>query len=88
MLIDYSNGKKIIRATSKAYNLLYKYKGFKKINLIKDIDIAHEVALKENKTRSLEELKVDELKDLAKEKEIEGYSKMKKDELIEVLVGE
>lgn len=36
--------------------------------------------------KSLEDLKVEELKELAKEKGIEGYSKLKKDELIDLLV--
>lgn len=36
---------------------------------------------------NLNQLTVEELKELAKEKDIEGVSKMKKDELIEVLEG-
>jgi hypothetical protein len=38
--------------------------------------------------RPLEELKVEELKNLAKEKGIKGYSNMKREELIEVLKEE
>ncbi|PFY36883.1 Rho termination factor N-terminal domain-containing protein [Bacillus toyonensis] len=36
----------------------------------------------------LEELTVPELKDIAKEKGISGYSKMNRDDLLEVLGGE
>ncbi len=36
---------------------------------------------------NLEELTVDDLRAIAKEKEIESYSKMKKDELIQALKG-
>ena len=61
----YTNGKRTIHATERAYNLLYKRQGFK-----------------EAKEVSLDDLKVVQLRELAKENNIEGYSNMKKDELI------
>ncbi|WMM24053.1 Rho termination factor N-terminal domain-containing protein [Tissierella sp. MB52-C2] len=39
---------------------------------------------KEEKT--IEEMTVDELKELAKEKGLEGYSKLKRDELVDLLI--
>lgn len=57
-------------------------------NLIEDIDIAFDIAIQEEKRRNLSSKKVEELKEMAKEKEIEGYSKMKKEELVKVLAGE
>lgn len=39
----------------------------------------------EDENKSLDDMKVPELKELAKEKKIEGYSDMKKDELLEAL---
>lgn len=57
-------------------------------NFVQDTIEVHEQGTKEDNIKSLESKKVEELKDLAKEKGIEGYSKMKKEELISALAGE
>lgn len=56
-------------------------------NFIYNINEAYELAIKEDIFKTLESKKIEELKELAKEKGIEGFSKLKKEELIAVLAG-
>ncbi|PBE72846.1 Rho termination factor N-terminal domain-containing protein [Clostridioides difficile] len=63
------NIEKIVNDTSEKEKLIYD--GFK--------------LLEDKKNINIENLSIEELKNLAKENGIEGYSKLKKDELIEKL---
>lgn len=44
--------------------------------------------IEENKEIQLEDMKVDELKKLAKDRDIEGFSKMKREELLNALLDD
>lgn len=71
----------------KAYRLIYKEQGYAIADTesIEEKEIIVDKVEKEDAVPEYDSMKVDELKSLAKTKEIEGYSKMNKEELIAAL---
>lgn len=68
----YTDGKRIIYATERAYNVIYKQQGFRPVV----------------KAETLGDMYVYELRGMAKDLGIEGCESMKKAELISALAGD
>jgi hypothetical protein len=66
----------------------FKNKGYKVVEEEIEEEKVPEDEREETIETDLESLKVEELREMAKEKNIEGYSKMKKEKLINALRGE
>ena len=66
---------KIMEVTQRAYDVLYKQRGFKVI----------EEKKKATKKKKAKDLTLTQWKEMAKEKEIEGYYRMDKEELLKEL---
>lgn len=72
------------RATKRAYDVLYRGRGYVPVDTAPEK--VEEKPAKQEKD-GLSELKVEELREMAKEKAIPGYAMMKKAELIQCLKG-
>ena len=73
----YTNGTKQIYASKKAYELLYKELGFYPVEEVEETPIAEKTEEPEKIEKGFKELRAE-----AKELNIEGYGKMKTEELI------
>lgn len=79
----YTDGKREIMATERAFEVIYKDQGFEEIKLEE-----HEENVPGDGEINLEELTVKELKEKCEELGLEDYKSLKKEELIELLKGD
>lgn len=77
----YTDGKREIMATERAFEVIYKDQGFKEIE-------KHEENVSGDEELNLEELTVKELKEKCEELGLEDYKSLKKEELVELLKGD
>ena len=84
--MKYIRDDKIIEASPKAYRTIYKEQGYIPYEVPEETE--KEGQEEDNaEIPDLDDMKMDELKALAKEKGIKGFSSLTKDELLAVLKG-
>lgn len=89
---------KVITATEKAFEVIYKGLGYEKYNIesnegveksfINDVEKSKDELDKPTKRETFNKYTVEQLKEVAKARGIKGHSNMKKDELINILAGD
>ena len=82
--MKYQKNGKVITASEKAYKTIYQPQGYEPVCEKVEDETVDQNAVEERVT-DLDEMTVEELKAVAKEKGIKGVSALKKEELLELL---